>query len=248
MHDSNSAMQQNLFAAWLTSIAHGLLPGQCALCGQNCADPLCSNCIARHVHTPTERCTCCGIPLQSSDKSSLCGGCLSNPPSFDATVVATAYAAPIDQLVQGLKFHARLPLAATFARLLALAFTEDMICQIDLITIVPLSRARLAERGFNQAMEIARPLARLLKKPLLPSLSLRVRDTSAQASLPLSERRVNMRSAFAVHDRQKLTGQRLLVVDDVMTTGCTLNELAACLKRHGALRVTNAVFARTAPH
>ena len=110
---------------------------------------------------------------------------------------------------------------------------------------MPLSRQRLAERGFNQAHEIAKPLARAWQLPLMADACVRVRDTEPQSSLSLDRRQDNMRGAFAVKRQDVIKGAHVLVVDDVMTTGHTLDTLAACLKRHGATRVTNIVFART---
>ena len=150
----------------------------------------------------------------------------------------------MDRLVQDLKFRAQLPLAAAFARLLDAVATSRWRAA-DLMIPVPLSRERLASRGFNQSLEIARPLARAWKLPLAMQLCVRVRDTQPQASLPLDQRRVNMRGAFALTDSAAVAGKHIVVIDDVMTTGHTLNELAACLKRHGAATVSNLVLART---
>ncbi len=181
----------------------------------------------------------------------LCGQCLSDPPAFDHTLIVTDYAPPIDALVQDLKFRARLPLARALGGLLADAAVAHLQRRGELpdcLLPVPLSRERLEGRGFNQALELARPVADALKRPLLLTSCVRTRHTSAQAELPLSDRRVNMRGAFAVCDRQRIEHQHLLVIDDVMTTGHTLRELAACLKRHGAARVSNLVLARTPVH
>jgi ComF family protein len=112
----------------------------------------------------------------------------------------------------------------------------------DLVLPVPLAPARLAERGFNQAVELARPLAKLLGVPLETSRVHRRRDTVPQASLPWKERKQNIRHAFECE--LDLTGKQVLVVDDVMTTGATLDELARTLKAHGAARVENFVLAR----
>jgi len=119
--------------------------------------------------------------------------------------------------------------------------------QPSLLTVVPLSAQRLVTRGFNQAHEIARPLARALGIPLEPQLAVRVRDTAAQSMLPPKERRKNIRKAFTVAPTaiDRIRGQHVGIVDDVMTTGETLGELAATLKRFGAARVTNFVFARS---
>ena len=115
---------------------------------------------------------------------------------------------------------------------------------------VPLGRARLVERGFNQALEIAKPLSRALGIPLWPRLLIRARETQAQSSVKPAARRGNIRHAFIVAPDMLalLRGQHVGLVDDVMTSGATLDELAGLLKRHGAARVSNLVFARTPPH
>ncbi|GAB3540265.1 hypothetical protein GCM10027343_09040 [Noviherbaspirillum agri] len=169
-------------------------------------------------------------------------------PAFDATVAATDYAAPVDQLVLGLKFGSRLALAPLFGRMLADAVSQAQASAMPtLLTAVPLGPRRLAERGFNQALEIAKPLSRTLNIRLDARVVSRLRDTRAQALLHPDERHKNIRNAFLVEGSaiDHIRGQHIGVVDDVMTTGETLNELAATLKRFGAARVTNFVFART---
>lgn len=185
----------------------------------------------------------------------VCGTCLSEPPAFDATIAACDYAAPADHLVQNLKFHAQLALALAFSQRISHAWKQQQhdsaITQLPaLMTAVPLSRARLAARGFNQALEIAKPLACDLGISLVPQLCLRTRDTQAQAELSMAQRQVNMRGAFVVAPEIKASVRQrhVFVVDDVITTGHTLNALAMCLKRYGAARVTNLVFARTPIH
>jgi len=146
------------------------------------------------------------------------------------------YEFPCDGLVQALKYRARLALAGFFARNRA----TRPIPEVDLIVPMPLHPARLAERGFNQALEIARHLGR----PIAPRGVLRVKDTLPQTELPYEERAKNVRGAFLC--RLDLSGASVAVLDDVMTTGATLNELARVLKRAGATRVENLVIARTA--
>jgi ComF family protein len=173
------------------------------------------------------------------------------PPAFDATIAATDYVPPFDQLVLALKFGNQLALAALFARMLRDALLQTSQSALpDVLCAMPLSPQRLAERGFNQALEVAKPLARALGIPLAPTLVARVRDTRAQAMLRTEERQRNVRNVFALSPQaqQHLQGRHIGVVDDVITTGATLNELAAVLKRHGAARVTNFVFARTPDH
>jgi ComF family protein len=141
--------------------------------------------------------------------------------------------------VQALKYRARLALAGFFARSLA----SRPMPEVDLIVPMPLHPKRLAERGFNQALEIARDLARHLGKPIELRGVLRVRDTLPQTEIPYEERAKNVRGAFLC--KLDLSGTSVAVLDDVMTTGATLNELARALKRAGATRVENFVIART---
>lgn len=170
----------------------------------------------------------------------VCGECLRQPPAFDATLAPLRYTYPVDHLVQQLKFGHRLASADFFARCL-LAVPLPMPAG-DMIVPVPLSPQRLRERGFNQAVEIARPLARTLGIPLAINSLIRARDTLPQSRLPWRARRGNVRHAFTCqHD---LTGKTIVVVDDVMTTGATLEAVAQVLKDHGAVRVINWIAAR----
>ena len=231
--------------ARLHHFAARLLPCRCALCAQADANLLCERCIARYLQPAAVRCTRCAIDM--TGVFSLCGRCASEPPAFDACFAAARYAPPIDQLVLALKFRAQLPLATTFARRIQSVVPAQALDGACVVMAVPLSAERLAARGFNQSLEIARPLARAWQLPLVRDACVRVRDTEPQSTLPLKQRRDNMRGAFAVSQRDAIAGKHVLVVDDVMTTGYTLDALAACLKRHGATRVTGVVFARTPP-
>lgn len=169
----------------------------------------------------------------------MCGECLTSPPHFDGTLALWLYEFPCDRLVQALKYRARLALAPFFAR----SFAARPLPVVDLVVPMPLHPDRLAQRGFNQAVEIARSLAKRSRLVLPPRGARRVRDTTAQAELPYEERAKNVRRAFACD--LDLSGKSIAVVDDVMTTGATLNELARVLKRAGAARVENLVIARS---
>jgi ComF family protein len=227
------------------------LPSSCALCGFSSHQALCDDCEQRFFHQVPLRCHQCASPLsRAGAPAQRCGACLGDPPAFDATIVAVDYAAPVDHLVLALKFGNRLALAPLFARMLRDAILREPAFPIPtLLTAVPLGGKRLTERGFNQALEIAKPLARAIAIPLVPQLLERTRDTLMQSMLHPAERHRNMRHAFALpaNAGALVRGQHIGVVDDVMTTGVTLNEIAATLKRHGAVRVTNLVFARTPP-
>jgi ComF family protein len=226
-----------------------LLPCSCALCGTVSDAAICAGCHAQFFSTPQPRCPQCATPLAEINASK-CGACLKQPPAFDATIVAVDYVPPADQLVLALKFGGRLALAPLFARMLCDALLRQRAQEIPLpaqLIAVPLGAQRLAERGFNQALEIAKPLSRLLGIRLDPYFVTRQRETQAQALLHPDERQRNIRHAFAPaeHAIDLISGRHIGVVDDVITTGQTLDELARTLKRFGAVRVTNFVFART---
>ena len=175
--------------------------------------------------------------------------CLGHPPHYDHTIAAWRYAYPADRLLQAFKYGARLALARLCAEHIERAgdLHADPLragaVRIDLVVAMPLHARRLRERGFNQAVEIARPLARKLGIPLDARALERVRDTAAQAGLPHVDRIKNVRGAFAC--TRDVAGLRIAVVDDVMTTGATLDEVAKTLKRAGAVHVENWVAART---
>jgi ComF family protein len=220
-----------------------LLPASCHLCGMDCQLSPCPACQAQVMSDDIKRCPHCG--LRSNRDGETCAACLMHPRAFDHSVVACDYAPPLDQLVARLKYRGELDIAPVFARAIASQTHKQDLP--DLLCPVPLAAQRLAERGYNQALEVARVLARLLKLPLAPALLLRWRETGSQAQLTAEERQHNVRGAFAIapDDGKALNGLHIGVVDDVMTTGATLHELAALLKRHGAAKVTNLVFART---
>lgn len=229
-----------------------LLPCSCALCGELAAHVVCVHCRARYAAPCGLRCACCANPLNAGEAAGQrCGCCLAEPPAFDATVAAVDYGAPLDALVLGLKFGAQLPLAPWFGELLRDAVLMQPGWPLpDLLCPVPLGPRRLVERGFNQALEIARPLGAMLGVELQPRLATRTVDTVAQSGVSPRDRAGNIRGAFEVTlDMAHLVhGRHVGVVDDVMTSGHTLNELAITLKAAGAARVSNLVFARTPPH
>ncbi|HQR04193.1 MAG TPA: ComF family protein [Rhodocyclaceae bacterium] len=221
----------------LGNMLERVLPrGDCMLCGQpGCPRALCPACRADIPRLPAEQCPCCALPTPAGQ---VCGACLRHPPAFDATLVACRYGFPLDGLIQSFKYGHRLAVAPLLAKLMATVPPPPA----DLLLPVPLSAAHLRERGFNQAVEIARPLGRRFGLPLELDACIRIGDAPRQAGLPWDQRRRNVRHGFEC--RADLTGQHVLVLDDVMTTGATLDELARTLKRHGAARVTNWVVAR----
>lgn len=236
-----------LLRQWCRGALHAMLPSACALCGARADEAVCAACEAAYV-VARPRCPCCANPASALDAGRRCGACLAQQPAFDATVVACDYALPLDGLVLQLKFGAQLALAPWMGRVLHDALRAAPAALPDLLCPVPLGPRRLVERGFNQALEVARPLAKGLTIPLAPRLLTRERDTAAQSGVEAGARRQNVRGAFGVAGDAALAGRHVGVVDDVMSSGHTLDEIAAVLKRAGAARVTNLVFARTPPH
>ena len=214
------------------------MPQDCLLCAAPADSLLCGACATSLPPLPPALCPVCALPTPGAG---VCGACLSHRPYFDATTAAFRYGFPIDRLVQALKYQHRLVLAAWFAE--ALLARSPPSGHHDLLLALPLAPRRLAERGFNQALEIARPLARALTLPLEVDVCLRRIEAVPQASLPWRARQRNVRGIFEA--QRDLTGKSVLVVDDVMTTGASLNEFARTLKKHGAARVVNWVVART---
>ena len=237
------------FAGWTRAALQALLPSSCALCGGDCNDAVCHPCCERYIVARAARCPRCANPCAPGDALHPCGACRAM--RFDATIAAADYAAPLDRLVLELKFGGSLALAPWCAlRLRDCALRRRGLALPNLLCPVPLGRTRLAQRGYNQALEIARPLSRALGIPLHPRLAIRALDTAAQASREPGARRDNIRNAFIVAPDALalMRGQHIGIVDDVMSSGHTLNELAGLFKRFGAARVTNFVFARTPPH
>ena len=169
----------------------------------------------------------------------MCGSCLEHPPRYDCASAPYAYAFPIDALILAFKYGGTLSIAPLLASRLGSA--ADVA--VDAIIPMPLASGRLRERGFNQAQELARLAGRRLGLPVLARACRKVADTRPQAALPWNERASNVRGAFVCD--ADLTGMKVAIVDDVMTTGATLDELSKNLKRAGAVHVSCWVVART---
>lgn len=208
---------------------------------------VCRACLGTLPFHPVTSCPQCGL----SSNRQLCGSCISSPPDFDVTKVVFLYEFPIDAMMLRYKYGNSLNLGDTFAAFLAeKIITEGCLNNIDFVIPMPMHPQRLKERGFNQALEIAKVLTKNCKQKLDYKLDYTSTErqtlTPPQASLPLKERVKNIKGAFKVN--ADLTGKRVAIVDDVMTTGASLNELAKTLKKAGAAHVECWVIARTLPH
>ena len=218
----------NFIRPWLSQ--------DCFLCGAASGNHLI--CAACHDNLPrhTTACPSCAAP----GTGEVCGECLQHPPAFDRTYTALDYTFPVDKLIQAYKYHHQLALARLFGTLLSRSVRAR--AQPDSILPMPLHPQRLRARGFNQAHEIAKFVSKDLNLPLGSHIARRVVNTASQATLDWAARKKNVQGAFACDEN--LAGQHIALIDDVMTSGATLNEAAKTLKRAGATQVSLWVVAR----
>jgi ComF family protein len=224
------------------------MPSSCRICRCWGASTLCGACLQR-FSAPQHRCQRCGLPLPGTEGApSTCGACTSQLPVWKRAVCAQDYAFPWSELVGDFKFKGDVALARLLAQQLADALRQaPQALEVDLVLPVPLSAARLQERGFNQSWELARRLGRIFGLTCHADLLQRPVDTAHQVDLSLQERDRNLRGAFMVTPgrHQELAGRRVALVDDVMTTGATLREATRTLLLAGAFSVDVWTVART---
>lgn len=218
------------------------LPSQCELCRAWPSRRVCDACVARFA-PPAARCGSCALPVPEG--VARCGECLRDAPPLDACLAACGYAWPWPGCIAQFKFHGDAGWAGPLATLMrSVPWAEPALERCDLVLPMPLAPARLRERGFNQALELARRLAPAKTEA---TLLLRTRETPPQRGLARAERLRNLHGAFALAPQQagRLRGARVVLVDDVMTSGASLFAAAALLRRAGAAHLTGLVFART---
>lgn len=250
---------------WLGRIGRGLWAPRCLVCSEAAAGPLdlCRACEAALPWMP-EACLACAMPLPPAARrlaadaagaptwglgacsahapgDRLCSACQHDPPALAETRAAFLYGFPLDRLLPRLKFHRDLAAGRLLAQAMARACGAR--ARPDVLVPVPLHRARLRQRGYNQALELARPLGRMLGLPVRAGLLQRRRNTTAQSRLDAGARAANLRDAFAV-PAHLAPPPHVALVDDVMTTGATLNAAADALQDAGVERVVAWVCAR----
>lgn len=213
-----------------------LLPGTCILCGHlsHREQDLCLSCL-KDLPTPQASCQICAISLQAE---AICGQCLQNTPPFDATFALFDYKEPIDHLLLELKFNQKLMNARLLGELMAEKIQTSWYKTKplpDVIIPVPLHAQRLIERGYNQALEIARPIKKRCQIPIDITTCQRIKPTAPQATLAAKDRETNVKQAFI--SNQRWDHYTVAVIDDVMTTGNTMREFCQLLKQKGAKRI-----------
>lgn len=229
-----------------SKVVAGVMPPICVLCGDvgaHLSSGVRDLCLACQKSLPwaESQCARCALPLSATAIEALCGRCQTEPPAFEVCLSPFQYHAPLDHLLLGLKFNGRLAQARLLGELMADWLGSVVDSPPDQLIPVPLHADRLRERGFNQAVELARPIAKHFGMSLNLSGVSRILATPPQSDLSRKQRLKNIRGAFEVV--QPVQGH-VVIIDDVMTTGSTADELAKALLRAGAERVDVWVCAR----
>jgi len=240
--------------AWLQARARRgldiLLPPRCLACPTPVASPghLCAGCWAEMDFVEAPICHCCGWPFDyDQGAAALCGACAGRPPAFDAARAVFRYDDASRRLILALKHGDRLEGVPAFARWMVRAGAE-LLATCDLVVPVPLHRWRLLRRRYNQAALLAQAVAGEIGARYEPRVLVRRRATPSQGGLNRAQRRRNVRGAFACPATRadRLAGKRVALIDDVMTTGATVESCARALKRRGAAEVVVVTLARVA--
>ncbi len=219
-----------------------LFPPLCHVCRSFIRDAdeihICRICRDRLPLAMSPHCTVCGIPFDGAGGDHVCGSCLLHPPHYDYARAALLHEGVARDMIHAFKYQYKTHLRRPLALLLLEGVAGFVVGQkLDVIIPVPLHRSRLRSRGFNQAVLLGQLLSTRLSLPMLAKGLLRIRQTEPQIKLSGEERKNNVKGAFAVENASSIRGRRVLLLDDVMTTGSTVNECAKELKKAGAAKV-----------
>ena len=212
-----------------------LFTPSCVLCNSIAGEI--SLCDACQYDLPKIHSSCyqCGLPFEEKIADILCGQCQQSPPPIDYLISSLAYDYPVDYLVSQLKFNRNLAYAKILSKLLLETLQSQQDEQPELIIPVPLHKSRLRQRGFNQALEIARPIAKAFNIPMAKYAIKRAKQTKAQSLLNAAERKKNLHHSFSL--TKPINAKHVVIIDDVVTTGATVFELADVLKKSGVEKV-----------
>lgn len=241
----------NYIGAMGRGVMRALWPERCPVCGAPAGEEeaMCPGCRALLPALQAPVCAICGRALSEASRplSGVCGYCELGPPAYAQARSYGVYDGLLARLIRDFKFHGKRSLLPALKGFMLEA--DERWYQgvgADAVVPVPLHRRRLGERGFNQAADLARPVARRRRVPLLTGALVRVRETEPQYGLTFNQRRENVKGAFQVVRPRSMAGRKILLVDDILTTGVTVNESVKALKKAGAREVTVLTLARTA--
>lgn len=204
-----------------------LLPSRCVIRDKPSEQLDLSSELVASWPVPESVCSCCCEPCSEASAGSVCGTCLLNPPAFDRTQVGFYFDAELVALLHAFKYGHQMAYGRILADLLSSRLEAS---NIDALVAVPIHPLRRRERGFNQAEQIAMPLAKALRIPLIRGAVKRVKNTPSQTHLNKSQRQRNLKRAFAVEAERFSGVRRIALIDDVITTGATMQQLAQAIK------------------
>lgn len=230
-----------------------IYPPRCALCltssqiANKTAIELCEAC-QNNLKTVSTACFQCGIPLQQTQPEQLCGECLKKPPAYDQVISIYHYQQPLIWLIQQMKFHKKTRIAHLLAQLMSRyieqSIADELISVPDAIIPVPLHHKRQHQRHFNQAEELSTVISKSLQKPIDMQYIERYLSSQQQSGLDAKQRKKNVKGIFKITNRKRKQYQHVVIIDDVMSTGSTVNEVAKVLKKSGIKKVDVWVLAR----
>ena len=238
----------------INNILNFIFPPQCYVCGKflHGEDGLCFECLSKINFITKPRCYCCGRPFEfklstnrgNREQDLLCPKCLIKKHKFDRCISTVRYDDTSKQLILPLKHADKTQLAKFIGKIMFIAGRE-FLQKTDIIIPVPIHYTRLIKRKYNQAGLIANHISKLSGKPTLHRTLVRTIATKSQGHMNLKQRRANIAGAFTIHNKENITNKNILLIDDVYTTGSTVDECAKVLKKFGAKKVYVLTFAHT---